>query len=95
MARLERDHCSGAALLRGDLSNAARRCYGGLAAEHALDANASVSMLVVVALVGNAAGFPYRPTIGPIAVAATWSLGCGATVFVLALNAVWTGHCRG
>ena len=50
----------------------------------------SVSMLVVVALVSNAAGFPYRPTIGPIAVAATWSLGCGATVFVLALNAVWT-----
>lgn len=49
----------------------------------------SVSMLVVVALVSNAAGFPYRPTIGPIAVAATWSLGCGATVFVLALNAVW------
>jgi hypothetical protein len=47
-------------------------------------------MLVVVALVSNAAGFPYRPTIGPIAVAATWSLGCGATVFVLALNAVWT-----
>ncbi|SIO35029.1 hypothetical protein SAMN05443247_04277 [Bradyrhizobium erythrophlei] len=50
----------------------------------------SVSILVVVALVSNAAGFPYRPTIGPIAVAATWSLGCGATVFVLALNAVWT-----
>ena len=50
----------------------------------------SVSMLVVVALVSNAAGFPYRPTIGPIAVAATWSLGCAATVFVLALNAVWT-----
>ncbi|OKO86620.1 hypothetical protein AC629_16235 [Bradyrhizobium sp. NAS80.1] len=50
----------------------------------------SVSMLVVVALVSNAAGFPHRPTIGPIAVAATWTLGCGATVFVLALNAVWT-----
>ena len=50
---------------------------------------AFVSMLVV-ALVSNAAGFPYRPTIGPIAVAATWSLCCGATVFVLALNAVWT-----
>lgn len=50
----------------------------------------AVSMLVVVALVSNAVGFPYRPTIGPIAVAATWFLGCGATVFVLALNAVWT-----
>jgi hypothetical protein len=30
----------------------------------------TVSMLVVVALVSNAAGFPYRPTIRPIAVAA-------------------------
>jgi hypothetical protein len=50
----------------------------------------AVSTLVVVALAGNAAGFPYRPTIGPIAVAATWTLGCGAAVFVLALNAVWT-----
>jgi hypothetical protein len=49
-----------------------------------------LALLVVVALVGNAVGFPYRPTIGPIAVAATWSLGCGATVFVLALNAVFT-----
>ena len=51
---------------------------------------ASVSTLVVITLVSNAAGFPYRPTIGPIAVAATWTLGCGAAVFVLALNAVWT-----
>lgn len=50
----------------------------------------AVSTLVVVALVSNAAGFPYHPTIGPIAVAATWTLGCGAMVFVLALNAVWT-----
>jgi hypothetical protein len=50
----------------------------------------SVSTLVVITLVSNAAGFPYRPTIGPIAVAATWTLGCGAAVFVLALNAVWT-----
>jgi hypothetical protein len=49
-----------------------------------------VSMLIVIALLGNAAGFPYRPTIGPIAVAATWTLGCGAMVFVLALNSVWT-----
>jgi hypothetical protein len=50
----------------------------------------SVSTLVIIALVSNAAGFPYRPTIGPIAVAVTWTLACGATVFVLALNAVWT-----
>jgi hypothetical protein len=50
----------------------------------------AVSMPVVIALVANAAGFPFRPTIGPIAVAATWTLGCGATVFVLALNTVWT-----
>jgi len=50
----------------------------------------AISTLVVVALLSNAAGFPYRPTIGPVAVAATWTLGCGATVFVLALNAVWT-----
>jgi len=40
-------------------------------------------------LLGNVAGFPYQPTLGPIAVAATWTLGCGATVFVLALNALW------
>ena len=50
----------------------------------------AVSMLVIIALISNAIGFPYRPTIGPIAVAATWTLGCGAVVFVLALNAVWT-----
>jgi hypothetical protein len=48
------------------------------------------STLVVIALVSNAVGFPYRPTTGPVAVAATWTLGCGATIFVLALNAVWT-----
>jgi hypothetical protein len=50
----------------------------------------ATSMLVVIALISNAAGFPYAPTIGPIAVAATWTLGCGATVFVLALNSVWS-----
>src|SRR5215467_257080 len=50
----------------------------------------TVSTLVVIALLSNAAGFPYRPTIGPVAVAATWTLGCGATIFVLSLNAVWT-----
>jgi hypothetical protein len=50
----------------------------------------TVSTLIVIALLSNAAGFPYRPTIGPVAVAATWTLGCGAMIFVLALNAVWT-----
>jgi hypothetical protein len=50
----------------------------------------AISTPVVIALVSNAAGFPYRPTIGPVAVAATWTLGCGATIFVLALNAVWS-----
>ena len=50
----------------------------------------AVSMLVIIALISNAIGFPYRPTIGPIAVAATWTMGCGAVDFVLALNAVWT-----
>jgi hypothetical protein len=52
----------------------------------------AASMLVVIALIGNAVGYPYRPTIGPFAVAATWTLGCGATVFVLALNAVWSDN---
>jgi hypothetical protein len=50
----------------------------------------AASMLVVIALIGNAAGYPYRPTIGPVALAATWTLACGAMVFVLALNAVWS-----
>jgi hypothetical protein len=30
--------------------------------------------------------------IGPVALAATWTLDCGATVFVLALNAVWSDN---
>jgi hypothetical protein len=45
--------------------------------------------LVIAALIGNAAGFPFAPSVGPVAIAATWTLGCGATVFVLALNALW------
>ena len=49
----------------------------------------TASALVILALIGNVAGFPLSPTIGPVAVAATWTLGCGATVFVLALNALW------
>ena len=50
---------------------------------------AAVSVLIIIALVSNAVGFPYRPNVGPVAVAATWSLICGAMVFVLALNALW------
>jgi hypothetical protein len=50
----------------------------------------AASSLVVIALISNAAGYPYRPTIGPVALAATWTLGCGSMVFVLALNAVWS-----
>lgn len=49
----------------------------------------AASTIMVVALIANAAAFPYRPTIGPIAVAATWTLACGAMIFVLALNAIW------
>jgi hypothetical protein len=49
----------------------------------------AVSMVLIAALIGNAIGFPYQPTVGPIAVAATWTLGCGAVVFVLALNSLW------
>ena len=44
-----------------------------------------VSTLVVIALISNAAGRPYQPTIGPIAVAATWTLACGAMAYVAAL----------
>jgi hypothetical protein len=49
----------------------------------------TISTFVIIALIGNAVGFPYSPAVGPVAVAATWTLGCGAMVFVLALNALW------
>jgi hypothetical protein len=52
----------------------------------------SVSMLVV-ALVSNAAGFPYRPTIGPIAVAVTWSLGCGGHGLRIGAQCGLDGYC--
>jgi hypothetical protein len=61
--------------------------YRGPGAERPLDANRH---RLNARRLSNAAGFPYRPTIGPVAVAATWTLGCGATIFVLSLNAVWT-----
>jgi hypothetical protein len=49
----------------------------------------AVSLLVIVALIGNAAGIPREPAVGPVAVAASWTLACGAVVFILALNAFW------
>lgn len=54
----------------------------------------AVSILVVAALIGNAVAFPYQPTVGPVAAAATWTLACGATVFVLALNEFWADLAR-
>jgi hypothetical protein len=48
-----------------------------------------VSVLVIAALLANAAGIPREPGAGPVALAATWTLACGAIVFVLALNAFW------
>jgi len=50
---------------------------------------ATMSAFVVAALIGNAAGIPIKPDVGPIAFAATWTLACGATIFVLALNSLW------
>jgi len=49
----------------------------------------AVSMVVIIALIGNVIGIPRAPAVGPIAIAASWTLGCGAVVFVLALNALW------
>jgi hypothetical protein len=48
-----------------------------------------VSLLVIAALAANAAGMPYEPAVGPVAIAASWTLACGAMVFVLGLNAFW------
>ena len=46
----------------------------------------AASMLVVTALISNAAGYPYRPTMGLVAFAATQTLACGAMIFALALG---------
>jgi hypothetical protein len=54
----------------------------------------AISALVIIALICNATGLPNAPGIGPIAFAATWTLGCGATVFVLALNSLWDASDR-
>ena len=47
------------------------------------------SIAVTLGLLANIAGFPYEPGVGPIAIAATWTLGCGAVIFILALDAFW------
>jgi hypothetical protein len=44
------------------------------------------SGVVIVGLLANVLGVPYEPGVGPVAVAATWTLGCGAIIFVLALD---------
>jgi hypothetical protein len=48
-----------------------------------------VSGLIIASLVANAIGLPYKPGVAPVAVAATWTLACGAAIFVAALNAFW------
>jgi hypothetical protein len=48
-----------------------------------------VSMLVIAGLLSNSIGMPYEPGIAPVAVAATWTLACGAAIFVVALDAFW------
>jgi hypothetical protein len=50
---------------------------------------AAVSTLVIAGLVGNAVGVPYEPGIAPVAVAATWTLACGAAIFVVELYDFW------
>jgi hypothetical protein len=49
----------------------------------------AVSTLVIAGLIGNAAGVPYQPGIAPIALAATWTLACGAAIFLVAFDAFW------
>lgn len=49
----------------------------------------TVSLLVIVSLLCNAAGLPFEPGVAPIAIAATWTLACGAGIFLLALTSFW------
>jgi len=49
------------------------------------------SLLVIVGLLCNAAGTPFEPSAAPVAIAATWTLVCGAGIFLLALTAFWQG----
>ena len=48
-----------------------------------------VSLLVTVGLVGNVLAIPFEPSVLPVAIAATWTLVCGATVFILSLGTFW------
>jgi hypothetical protein len=50
---------------------------------------ACVSLVVIAGLIGNVVGVPYPPNPAPIAIAASWTLACGAIVFVLALTSFW------
>jgi hypothetical protein len=52
------------------------------------------SAVVIMGLLANVLGIPYEPWVGPIAVAATWTLGCGAIIFVLALDEFWESQQR-
>ena len=47
------------------------------------------SAVVMIGLLANMLGVPYEPCVGPVAVAATWTLGCGAIIFVLAFDEFW------
>ena len=49
---------------------------------------------VILGLLGNVVGVPFEPGVGPIAIAATWTLGCGALVFILALDEFWESSPR-
>jgi hypothetical protein len=49
------------------------------------------SLLVIVGLLCNAVGAPFEPSVAPVAIAATWTLVCGAGIFLLALTAFWHG----
>ena len=52
---------------------------------------ACLSVMVIAGLACNIIGIPYRPNPAPVAIAATWTLTCGAIVFVLALTSFWQG----
>lgn len=47
------------------------------------------STLVIAGLLGNAIGVSYEPGIAPVAVAASWTLACGATIFIATLVSFW------
>jgi hypothetical protein len=49
----------------------------------------ALSTLVIIGVLCNAAGMPFEPGIAPVAIAATWTLACGAGIFILALTAFW------